>query len=139
MGGDILNGNMIFAKRIKQLREGKGDSQESLAAIFNYSKQAVFNWEINGKIPRDKVLMKLAERYETSSDYLLGYTDDSSPTKATSDLKKPKDLQKILEQHEIMFNGAPLTEEDKQDILDIVELKLYKRSKELNKRKSKES
>jgi transcriptional regulator with XRE-family HTH domain len=49
--------------------------------------------------------------------------------------KKPKDLQRILEQHELMFSGTPLTEADKQAILDVVELQLYKRAKELNKRK----
>lgn len=49
--------------------------------------------------------------------------------------KKPKDLQKILEQHELLFSGTPLTDADKQAILDVVELQLYKRAKELNKRK----
>jgi DNA-binding transcriptional regulator YiaG len=49
-----LNGNMIFAKRIKQLREENGDSQESLSVIFNYSKQAISNWEVSGKVPRSK-------------------------------------------------------------------------------------
>jgi hypothetical protein len=34
-----------------------------------------------------------------------------------------------------MFSDTPLTYEDEQTILDIVELQLYKRAKELNKRK----
>jgi DNA-binding transcriptional regulator YiaG len=45
---------MIFAKRIKQLREENDDSQESLSVIFNYPKQAISNWEVSGKVPRSK-------------------------------------------------------------------------------------
>ena len=44
-------------------------------------------------------------------------------------------LQKILEDHEIMFDGIPLDDEEKQEILDVIQYKLYKRVKELNKRK----
>ncbi|HEY3362148.1 MAG TPA: hypothetical protein VGK06_10105, partial [Methanosarcina sp.] len=64
-------------------------------------------------------------------DELMGRSDISQHPEH----KKPKDLQKILEDHEIMFSGTPLTDEDKQAILDIVELQLYKRAKELNRRK----
>jgi len=130
-----LNGNMIFAKRIKQLREENGDSQESLAVIFNYSKQAISNWEVSGKVPRSKVLEKLAERYETTSDYLLGFTDDPHSIRPSNKSKKPKDLKRILEQHDIMFDGVPIDEDAKKEIMHIVEFELYKRAKELNKRK----
>jgi transcriptional regulator with XRE-family HTH domain len=124
-----MNGNMIFAKRIKQLRAEKGDSQESLAAIFNYSKQAVSNWEVSGKIPRHKVLEKLAERYNASIDYLLGFTDDPQPIVKQ---KKPKDLIKILEQEEYTLNGQIATQEDREKLAKIVEA-LYWDAKEKNK------
>lgn len=42
--------------------------------------------------------------------------------------KRPKDLRRILEQHEIMFVGVPLSEESKEDMLCIIELDLYKRA-----------
>ncbi|MBU2702269.1 transcriptional regulator with XRE-family HTH domain [Sporomusaceae bacterium BoRhaA] len=129
-----MNGNMIFAKRIKQLREEKGDSQESLAAIFNYSKQAVSNWEVSGKIPRHKVLEKLAERYNISIDYLIGFTDDPQPTKNAVKQKKPRDLIKILEQEEYTLNGQIASQEDREKLAKIVEA-LYWDAKEKNKRK----
>lgn len=49
--------------------------------------------------------------------------------------KKPKDLKRILEQHDIMFDGVPIDEDAKKEIMHIVEFELYKRAKELNKRK----
>jgi hypothetical protein len=39
------------------------------------------------------VLEKLAERYETTRDYLLGFTDDPHSIRPTNETKKPKDLQ----------------------------------------------
>jgi hypothetical protein len=67
---------------------------------------------------------------------IAGYIDKLNPeSPQSSQDKKPKDLQKILEQHELLFSGTPLTDADKQAILDVVELQLYKRAKELNKRK----
>ena len=71
-----MKGNKVFAKRIKEFRESKGISQEDLATMFGYKKQAVSHWENNGKVPRGTVLERLAELFNTSSDYLLGITDD---------------------------------------------------------------
>lgn len=130
-----MSANMTFANRIKKFREDNGDSQESLASIFNYSKQAVSNWELQGKIPRGKVLEKLAERYNTSIDYLLGFTDDPSPSsKSPREPKKPKDLIKLLEQEEYTLNGELASPEDKERIKRIVEA-MYWDAKEKNKRK----
>lgn len=65
-------GNMVFAKRVKKLREMKKESQEDIAKLVGYKKQAVSHWEIKGKVPRARVLRILAEHFATSSDYLLG-------------------------------------------------------------------
>ena len=126
-----MNGNMFFAKRIKELRELKGDSQEDLANLFGYKKQAVSHWENNGKVPRGKVLEKLAERYQTSSDYLLGITDN--PERVSTEPQKPKDLEKFLDQQEIMFDGVPLTEDDKAKIRKSLEI-IFWDAKEKNKK-----
>ena len=66
---------------------------------------------------------------------LSGLANIGNEKSVQTEEKKPKDLQKILEDHEIMFDGIPLDDEEKQEILDIIQYKLYKRAKELNKRK----
>lgn len=74
-----MEGNMIFAKRIKKLRETRGESQEDLAKLVGYKKQAISHWEINGKIPRTRALEIIAKHYETTSDYLLGINSERKP------------------------------------------------------------
>lgn len=67
-----MKGNKIFAGRIKKLREERGESQEDLAKLLGYRKQAISQWENSGKIPRARALEFIAEHYQTTSDYLLG-------------------------------------------------------------------
>lgn len=80
------NGNMVFAKRIKKLREMKKESQEEIAKLAGYKKQAVSHWEIKGKVPRAKVLRVLAEHFATSSDYLLGIDNNADLKENKRDL-----------------------------------------------------
>ncbi|MDR3591540.1 MAG: helix-turn-helix transcriptional regulator [Negativicutes bacterium] len=91
----MTNGNMVFAKRIKALREQGKLSQEELAKKFNYNKQAVSHWENSGKIPRDSVLKQLAFMFNTSTDYLLGNSDNLSPI--NSQENKPFDVRELVE------------------------------------------
>lgn len=71
-----MEGNMIFAKRIRKLRENRGESQEDLAKLVGYKKQAISHWENNGKVPRTRALEIIAKHYETTSDYLLGINSE---------------------------------------------------------------
>lgn len=130
----MKKGNKTFAERIKSYREKSGISQEELASKYGYTKQTVSSWENNGQIPRDSVLRNLASFFETSTDYLLGLTDDPSPHKIQQENKKPKDLLKLLEQEEYTLNGELASPEDKERIKRIVEA-MYWDAKEKNKRK----
>ncbi|SMC67457.1 helix-turn-helix domain-containing protein [Sporomusa malonica] len=127
-------GNKSFATRIKAFREEKGISQEDLASMFGYKKQAVSHWENNGKVPRTNVLEKLAGYFNTSSDYLLGFTDDPTPRTNATEQKKPKDLLKIIEQEDYTLNGQIATQEDRQRLKKLVEV-MYWDAKSQYKRK----
>lgn len=88
-----MKGNEVFAKRIKKLREERGESQEDLAKLVGYKKQAISHWEISGKVPRSNVLEFLAKHYMTTSDYLLGidsnhfYGKTENPTISSDELE----------------------------------------------------
>lgn len=64
----------IDLKRIKDLREDKDLTQNTLAKVLNISQRAYAHYE-NGtrKIPLD-VLIALANYHDCSIDYLLGRT-----------------------------------------------------------------
>jgi len=70
---------MSFGKRIKRLREDKGVRQEDIGKMFNVSKSAVSQWENDIRTPDMDIIIKLADYFDVSTDYLLGRTDDPSP------------------------------------------------------------
>lgn len=122
-------------ERIRQLRTDKGVTQQELADALGITQQAVGRWERGLATPDSSTLPRIADYFGVTVDELLGR--DTKPAPIVE--KKPKDLKKILEQHEIMFDGVPIDDEAKEDILHIVEFELYKRAKAMNKRKPKEN
>ena len=64
---------MDFHLRIRQLRKAKGLSQEELGKRFDVIKQTVSNWENGVSTPSYKVLIELADFFQVSIDFLLGY------------------------------------------------------------------
>lgn len=71
---------MIFMyHRIRDLREDKDLNQEQLAKLLNVSQTTYSRYESgNLEIPLQS-LIKLADFYSTSVDYLLNLTDQKKP------------------------------------------------------------
>ena len=62
---------MILAEKIVKLRKQIGWSQEELAEKMDVSRQSVSKWESTYSIPDLNKILKLAELFEVSTDYLL--------------------------------------------------------------------
>lgn len=71
--------NTTFGYRIRGLRRGKKKNQKELAAFLGLSQTTIANYENNSRFPNDATLIRLADYFHVSLDYLLGRTDDSSP------------------------------------------------------------
>ena len=66
-------------RRIRDLREDKDLYQKDLAEYLKCTQVCYSHYEMGKRdIPTD-VLMKLADFYQTSTDYLLGRTDEKKP------------------------------------------------------------
>lgn len=66
-------------KRLKDTREDKDLLQKQVAIILKITRQQYGLYETGErKIPVDK-LVELAEFYNTSTDYLLGLTNETKP------------------------------------------------------------
>lgn len=65
----------MLSKRIHQLRMALGWSQVELARQLNVSKQTVSNWENDNIQPSIDMLVRLAEVFGVTTDYLLGRED----------------------------------------------------------------
>lgn len=60
---------------IKQLRIGMGLNQVEFAKKLNVTKQCVSNWENDNVLPSIEMLLKLADFFKVSTDYLLGRSE----------------------------------------------------------------
>lgn len=61
---------------IRALREDSDLTQKQVARLLNCSQQVYSNYELGQRdIPTD-ILIKLADFYNVSTDYLLGRTDN---------------------------------------------------------------
>ena len=66
----------VFGGRLLALREHRNLSQLSVAKVLGFTRTQLSDME-NGKTGTTLLrLVKLAEFYHVSSDYLLGITDD---------------------------------------------------------------
>lgn len=72
-GGDNVS---KFPIRLKELREEKGLLGKDFAKIMSVEPATVTNWEKGNRFPKDDVLIKIADYFDCSTDYLLGRTDD---------------------------------------------------------------
>ena len=64
--------------RIRELREDNDLMQKDIAKVLNMSQRGYSHYENDTNIPND-VLIKLAEFYKTSVDYILYRTDIKKP------------------------------------------------------------
>ena len=66
----------MIGKIIKELRLEKGLSQKKLAEILGVSQKAIDYWERNINEPKASYIIKLADYFDVSCDYLLGRSDN---------------------------------------------------------------
>ena len=66
-----------LGKRIKELRENAGLTQQQLAERVWVSKAAISNYELCERNPSLETLVNIAHFFHVSTDYLLGIDDKS--------------------------------------------------------------
>ncbi len=65
----------MIGENIKLLRKKRNISQKTLGELLNVSQQAVGKWESGKCEPDNSVIVKLAEIFEVSTDFLLNGSD----------------------------------------------------------------
>ena len=64
-----------MVKNLRLLREKSGLSQQKLADMLNISQQAIFKYEKTSNEPDISTLIRLAEIFEVTVDYLIGNSE----------------------------------------------------------------
>ena len=71
--------NVTIGNRIKELRTSKNLTQEDIAKMVKVSKATISNYEKGKVSPPIELLIKLAERYGVSIDWLCGLSNEEIP------------------------------------------------------------
>ena len=111
----------MFAKRLKMLRKSHNLTQSDIAEKLNIAKSTVAGYEKSFRRPKLEALNTLSELFNTSTDYLLGLTDDPTPKDSSVDLAE------LLKIPDYTYKGVKLEDKDLDFVIryleQIVELK----------------
>ncbi len=65
----------ILAKRLKECRKARGLTQMQVATYCDITEKAYQNYELMTREPKLEILVRIADLYQVSLDYLTGRTD----------------------------------------------------------------
>ncbi len=66
-----MSQNEIIAKRLSELRKKKGIKQDEIAELLNVKRATVANYETGKRAPDYETIIKLADYYGVSCDYII--------------------------------------------------------------------
>ena len=65
----------ILSQRLKQCRKEKGYTQNQVAIYCDITEKTYQNYELMTREPKLEILIKIADLFDVSLDYLTGRTD----------------------------------------------------------------
>lgn len=66
---------MSLAERLKQCRKAKGLTQNEVAIHCDITEKAYQNYELMTREPKLEILLRIADMFDVSLDYLVGRTE----------------------------------------------------------------
>lgn len=121
--------NSILARRLKNLREKNGYLQKFVADKVGVRSNTLSGYENGTRSPDPEMLVKLADLYGVSTDYLLGHDIDINQ----DEHRKAAIIDKIKTEFpdaDLMFNDlASFTADDMQDVYDYIKFKKSQKGK----------
>ena len=126
---------MDTGKRLRELREARGLSQEEVAKAIGVGRVTYLKYE-NGENRPVRKLKELSSFFKVSIDYLLGNDTPITEKPSAPSKRDMNDLAKFLNKTEVMFDGDTynLSEEDQQKLRNALEFVFWD-AKRQNKRK----
>lgn len=109
---------------INDLRKKSGLSQKEFADLFNVHQTAVSQWETGKTTPDKETLIKIANYFGVSIDYLLGNTEQKEKPLVNEDEELTEYLDELKNRPEMkmLFSLAKgATKEDVEKAVKIIE------------------
>lgn len=66
---------MVFLDRLYGLLNERGITKNKLLTDLKLGRNSFVNWESRGTVPSGDIIIKIADYFQVSIDYLLGKTD----------------------------------------------------------------
>lgn len=131
---------MSIGDRLKALREDRDLKQEDVAKYMDVDRSTVGKWESSPSKPNPEMIVKLANFYGVTTDYILGNTvppsfSDSNTIESKETSSSDKKLSNLTEDeiislaaHQLGHEGE-LSDYDKTKIRLAIQLALMKDNK----------
>lgn len=104
---------LSFNKQLKFLRESKQKSQQEVCKALNIEQSTLANYENGKRIPRIEILIKIAEYYQCSVDYLLGLDNSAE----TIDMNKKLNCRQLSPDEESLLQAFNRCSKDCQQYI----------------------
>lgn len=101
-------------EKIKELAKKRGKALGQVEEDLGYGRNTLY--KIKNSTPNAERIAEIANYFNVSTDYLLGRTDNPAIVGGGSE---PDDIDKIID-HAMLFDGKPLTDEDRRAIRGII-------------------
>lgn len=108
----------MFGERLSNILQDKEISQITLSQKLNVTQQAVNRWCKNKTQPDHKMIVKIAQYLNVSTDYLLG--NDTKISKYEEELKEKLILKRTLIKAGIMKANEDLTDDMLKKIIKFI-------------------
>ncbi|MBR6693682.1 MAG: helix-turn-helix transcriptional regulator [Clostridia bacterium] len=66
----------ILSERLRECRKAKGYTQGQVAIYCDITEKAYQNYELMTRKPQIEILIKIADLFDVTIDYLVGRTDN---------------------------------------------------------------
>lgn len=117
--------------KIRELRISNNMTMKQAAEALDLPYTTYVNYEKGAREPNSEILIKFANYYNVSIDYLIGHTPKSNAVLTVTE-KDERDIAKTLETlmdqldsgSDLMFDGDPISDEARESIRSAMKLGL---------------
>jgi transcriptional regulator with XRE-family HTH domain len=106
----------LIGERLRKIRKQRGLTLQETADKLGVARSTYAGYESNYRQPPLEILVQISEILKTSTDYLLGLTNNPYPKEPTRNIKE------LLKENDLHWDGVPLTDEELKPLRDILEL-----------------
>ena len=111
----------IISERMRSLRESVKLSQMKLSKEFGISQSALARYETNDAMPPLELLLKYADYFDVSMDYIFGRTDDPRGATYQNHVNVGMNNPEMARFVEMCFDpGSPMNERLKSTLVQML-------------------